>query len=107
LATHSSKQVLFEVESIVGVFLNDLENLDRLCDDLEMFVSRRIEKVRGLLLPLGRHRHLYGISAQLHGSRGKQLTGKNNNIVSSHDGLSIQEIPSPGIARARGFTKES
>lgn len=59
--------MLFEVEGVVGMFLDDFEDLHRLGDDLDVCVSRRIGKVRRLLLPLGRHRHLYGISAQLYG----------------------------------------
>jgi hypothetical protein len=56
-----------------------------------MFMSSCAEKVSMLLLPRGRHRHLYAISALLVEIPGTWLTGKDNNIVGSHDGSSISE----------------
>lgn len=84
--------MLFEVESVVCVLLDNFEDLDRLSDNLNMLVSSCAEKVSRLLLPRGRHRHLDAISTLLVQFARTWLTSKNNNIVSSHDESSMYEF---------------
>lgn len=62
----TTEQVLLEVERDVCVLLNDLQDLDALCDDLVVKCEPCIRKPRMMLLPQVQHRHLDAISgAQL------------------------------------------
>jgi hypothetical protein len=50
--------MFLEVEGIVGMLLNNLEDLDRFGDNLNILVSGCGENARMLPLPQGRHHHL-------------------------------------------------